>query len=363
MLLDGIYFGLAMDAYHADPALGGSDLEDILINPVQWHARKRNAAWRELHPELDKDTDASTFGTALHTTMLEPETFSARYFTTPDEPNLPKTKKDIARKLSAMGVTPPKMAERSGEFEKAARQFNVETVASWREKMAAARGDRQELSADWTRSLEFLRQVFERHPKAKSFLSHGRSEVSVFWTDPEGIRLKCRFDYLRTRTVTDVKSYALRDGDEPIQGFVSAAERYAYDFSAAHYMHMRLEAFPILAGVDAVFNGDGEAASKEDLDFALRVAAEKEPSWWWLACMTMGYPEVDCIEFPTSLLQFQSAAVQVDLAKAAYRVFRDKFGDRPDEAWAPDRELVRLTDYCFMSARARDRGATRWEKG
>ena len=373
MLPDGLYLNLPMRLYRDDPALGGSDLGAILTNPVQWHARERNQAWRELNPPTTEESAATRFGTALHTMLLEPDEFDARYFEDPEPPNLPETKRDIADGLKRIGVSLPSMGEDLLTFQSLARQHGLSTMDDWRAMVAAERGERETLSKSWRVTLELIRRTFERHPEAPKFLSKGLAEVSVFWTDPNGVRLKCRYDWLRVRTVADVKTYSLREGDESVQGFVSAAERYGYDFSAAHYMHMRTEAVPALVDNQQVFDAspmvDGRAhltlnyPADDDLFFLRRVAAEREPSWWWIACMTMGYPEIDCIEFPMSLLQFQSAAYQVDQAKATYLEYRNRFGDEPDVAWVADRPRVRLTDAAFMSARSRGRGEIRWEAG
>lgn len=365
---DGIYLNLPMDDYRRDKALGGSDLKAILGNAVQWHARERNDHWRTLNPPSDDETASSRFGTALHVMTLEPGEFDHRYAVEVDAPNLPNTKEDIGEALLKMGRDPPAMGKKKIHFEAAARLHGVRLLSDWKYDQAMIRGEREAISPAWDRSLRLLRQVLEAHSQAPKFLRHGRAEVSVFWTDPTGLRLKCRFDYLRVRPVSDVKSYACREDEEPVQSFVGAIERFGYDFSAAHYSAMRVEAVPQLVAARQVYDGLPYSDSgkltvcfDEDLDFFDKVAAEREPTWCWIACMTQGWPEVDTIELPMSLLQFSAASTQVDMAKQTYRDFRDKFGDDGATAWVQDRGLVRLTDFNF-SRRAADRGSIRWEQ-
>ena len=40
MLEDGIYFGLPEEQYHDDPALGYTDHKALLVNAVQWQAKR-----------------------------------------------------------------------------------------------------------------------------------------------------------------------------------------------------------------------------------------------------------------------------------------------------------------------------------
>lgn len=365
---DGIYVNLPMQAYQDDPALGSSDLKAILSNAVQWHARERNKAWRILNPPSEEESAATRFGTALHAAILEPDLFSERYHLTPDAPNLPSRKEDIYAGLQRIGASlPPKGADRE-TYVAFARQASLTIMDDWKTLQRIEAGGREQLSKAWWNALTMLQAVFKRHPEATKYVRNGRAEVSVFWTDANGVRLKCRFDYLRVRTVSDVKSYALRDGPEPVQNFVGAVETYGYDFSAAHYMNLRTEAVPALVAAGRVYDGaniaEGELGpvSAADADFFDQVAAWTSPTWWWLACLTMGFPEVDTVAFPSDLLQYSVAAFQVDQAKTTFIEYRDKFGEDGEEAWVADRGRVVLTDANF-SRRSQNRGAALWERG
>lgn len=374
MIADGIYVNLPMQAYRDDPALGSSDLKKILANAVQWHAKFRNTSWRELNPPSDAETAATKFGTALHVMALEPDAFDDRYYMMPEEPDLPSTKEDINACLRAIGRQPLKSSDKSAVYAAEARMHGIMTLADWRADQALIAGERERISDAWDRSLRLLRKMLDGHAEAMKFLRNGRAEVSVFWTDDNGVRFKCRFDYLRIRTAADVKSYALQEDNEPIQNFAGAVEKWGYDFSAAHYMDCRLNVIPALVEAEAVFDAgdvmpadwsDGACwlAGADNREFFQKVAAEPSPSWWWIACMTQGFPEVDTCKFGTDLMQFQVAASQVDLAKATYIEYRDKFGDDGAATWISQRGLIVLTDHNFMSNRARDRGAVKWEAG
>lgn len=365
MFRDGIYFGLSNEAYHADPALGSTDLKGLLVNPVQWHFANRNPAVRELFGDDDeakKVSAAKRFGNALHCIVLEPDEFDRRYCVAAENPGHPKTKEEMAIALANIGQTPPKSGEKRDSFVAACRMYGVETHDDWVQEELLRTEGREVISPRWWHGLQLLRRALEKHSEAGKFVRKGYAEVSMFWTDEDGVRLKVRFDYLRVRTVADVKSYALYDGTDPVECFVSAMTRFAYDFSAVHYMHARREILPGLVERGAIYNA-AEASGEptpEHLKFVQEVAAFAEPSWWWITCMTQGAPEVDALKFPESILGYVAAQSQVEIAKARYKEFRERFGEDDSNMWVADRGLIQLTDYNF-SARATGRGEAKYE--
>jgi hypothetical protein len=367
LLRDGIYLNLPNRIYQANPALGGGDHRSLLLNAVQWHGRERNPTWRALNPPSEEETAAQRFGTALHCMVLEPEHFEDRYYVEPPRPYLPRTKDEINAELAAMGRQTLSTSKKSVEFEAAARLAGIMLKSDWDDEHAIIANGRESISERWQVALQTLDRVIQRHSKAQRFISNGRAEVSIIYTDEHGVRLKCRFDYLRVRTVCDVKTYAQRSGAGAIEGFCSARDAFAYDLAAAHYMDLRINALPALVAAGHVFDArkgdDGiwnVIADKADLDFMGQVAEFREPRWWWLACSTMGVPEVDTINFPMSLLAFSSAQTQVEMARAKYREMRGIFGEDDNEMWMEDRGLVALTDQNF-SQRSINRGAAMYE--
>lgn len=371
---DGIYLGLDHQTYIDDDALGAHDLLECLLDPCNWHANHRNPLWRELNPPSEKESAATAFGTALHCMALEPDEFDNRYLVEPERPALPKTKEDINAALAEIGRPTLKSGDKKELYESAARMAGIKLASDWEAEMAAICAGRERISPQWDIALRMLGRVIERHSHARKFLSNGRSEVSVFWTDATGLRLKCRFDYLRIRTCADVKSYARRKGMTPMEAFASAMRTFAYDFQAAHYMDCRVNVMPGLIEEDRLWRvvapvqgfietDDGLTLGipmEADTKFFEDLADWEKPSWHWLACMTMGVPQVDCVEFPQDILAFAAAQTQVDLAKQRYRDFREKFGADDAEMWIDDRGLIKVSDAMFTSY-STNRGADLFE--
>jgi PDDEXK-like domain of unknown function (DUF3799)/SAP domain len=64
----------------------------------------------------------------------------------------------------------------------------------------------------------------------------GIPEVSIFWIDECGIPCKCRLDWLKPRTIVDIKKCAnIRERPFDVAVLLAIAE-YRYDLSARHYL-------------------------------------------------------------------------------------------------------------------------------
>jgi hypothetical protein len=68
-----------------------------------------------------------------------------------------------------------------------------------------------------------------------SATASGIPEVSVFWVDEYGIPCKCRLDFLKPRTIVDIKKCAnVRERPFDLAVMLAIA-KYRYDISAKHY--------------------------------------------------------------------------------------------------------------------------------
>lgn len=372
LIPDGIWLDLPHEVHVADPALGSTDLKAILLNAVFWHGSERNPTWRAIlaadqsKVSLARAASGKAFGECLHTIALEPDQFDARYYVPPERPDLPDTKDEIAAELTSRGLTPPSKNQPKVMFEAMARMYGVTLADEWDDLIRLEANGRRIIPQNWRARVELTRRVMERHSEAMKFLRRGRAEVTVIYTDENGDRYKVRMDYLRVRTIADVKSYENKAGGEAVATFSAASAKFCYDVQAVNYMEVRTDVLPRLVAERKVWRGapvftdDGHVEalppSADDLKFLDEVAEFDKPSWWWVAISTMGIPEVDTIEFSPRLLAWSAAKVQLDQAKQTYRDFRERFGADDTEMWVSDRGLIRLTDANF-SARSMNRGA------
>lgn len=392
---DGIYFGMPEAEYHADPALGSTDLKRLLMSPSRWWAQSLFAQeWRgNLELEDDKEDSAGKrFGRAVHVKVLEPWRFDECYFTPEDPPEeYPTTIEQLRAAVEArweagidagLGFVKPVKSASKTEWLKACNTLGIQTMDGWKAAQAELAAGREELSRRWRTTISLIGRMLDAprddlggKSQREVFLKGGYSEVSVFWTDDRGIRLKCRIDYLRPKATLDVKTYGAREDQEPITAFVGAVSNYAYDMQGSHYIEGRQQIGRLLeerkvaqfipvAGEDGVTieRYEVDLPDEDQLKFLAKVAAERSPKWAWLGVQTMGMPETDVFEWDQGLI-YQSAAYQLAAAKDKFVSFRDTYG--MDSPWVSNRGLIVLTDMVFeASGRARymtSRGEERWK--
>jgi exodeoxyribonuclease VIII len=207
----GIYAGISNEDYHAGPGISKSGLDLVARSPLHY--------WQGyLNPRRDQreETAAMRLGTAIHTMILEPDTFRSRYALIPAEaPRRPTVTQLNAKKPSE----------------------DTLTAIAWWEEFDARNADKTIISADDYATVQAIAVGVWGSPLAKAIFKGGVAEQSVFWTDPEtGVLCKCRPDWLcepnPNYAILDLKSAA----DAGPDGFMRSAYNYGYHRAAAWYL-------------------------------------------------------------------------------------------------------------------------------
>lgn len=175
--------GQSRDEYDASRRVNWSTLRHIARSPQHYlHAL------RAPHEE----TDAMRLGSAVHTAILEPETFPERYVVWTGGRRYGKAWDDFC-------------AEHAGR--------DILTQAQYEQCVA-------------------MQAAVHAHPVAAGLVRGGQAEVSVEWTDSEtGIECKGRIDYIREDCIVDLKT--ARDASP--DGFGRAAWNLDYIAQLAWY--------------------------------------------------------------------------------------------------------------------------------
>ena len=184
----GRHEGLSIHDYHHNtPGFSKSDLDLIHRSIAHYQAAKA---------QPQEPTPALRMGAAIHTAVLEPAEFEARYISAP---------KGIDRRTK-------------------------EGKATWAEFEAAA-GGREILSGEDMAEILRIRDSVLSHPIASQMLTGGYAEHSIFWEDLEREQLlKCRPDYLRADgVVIDLKT----TGDARFDAFQRSIVNYRYHVQGA----------------------------------------------------------------------------------------------------------------------------------
>lgn len=188
------------DQYHRGPGISKSHLDKIAgASPKHyWH--------HYLNPdrEPEEPTPAKVLGTAIHSIILEPDTFKDAYAVNPG----------IDRRSNA------------GKAEYAA--------------FLAEAGTKTIITDDQQQACFAIRDAVHAHPLASGLLTGGKAEQSFYAVDNEtGQLIKCRTDYLPDNgsMIVDVKS----TDDASPSGFGKSAANFRYPVQVAWY-HRVLDA-------------------------------------------------------------------------------------------------------------------------
>lgn len=217
----GVYFGLDEDVYHADPALGSTDMKRLARDArvFWWESRFNNLITSD---EEEKDTEAQIVGRAFHAAVLEGRDALERKFApTFYKGNLKEGKAERAV-IESAGKTPIKFKY-------------------------------------WERILIADKIIGDDENVGSAFKNTIGTEVSVFWVCPRsGIRKKARFDAVKPLCIGDLKTISNRDDKVFEELCLQQIGRYGYYTQAAHY----LDAWSQVNGIvksGAIFGGVSDA--------------------------------------------------------------------------------------------------------
>jgi hypothetical protein len=302
-IVDGVYFNLPADIYHAVERISTSFLQKAAVSPgTAW-----KGSWLDPDkPELDEEaTKAQVLGKAYHTARLEPELFPALYCRALDKAEMPKgtvfTGTDMGKALGDLNETKSKAGEsvldqairlRAAGFEGTIWQLELD---AWEKERAGRVAIPAELFDDIVRDMERIKATGSILAK----LTDGAAEVSIFWTDKHGIQMKARIDYLRPDLWVDFKTFANPQGKVLAQALADSFRYNRYHMQSVIYRdaveHVRTKGLQII----------GEAADSERKLIAEIQMRPGELACWYIFQEKGGVPnllarEVEFFEIPQS---------------------------------------------------------------
>lgn len=293
-LPDGVYFDLDPTTYFAIDALGSSDVMSL--------ARRRHGWWwKSRHNPLlqQTTTDAQNYGSALHSILLEgPEAYRRVFLVSPDKadfPGLLVSTDDITSALKAAGIN----LQGTSKFKKAdwvqAALSELPERPVWDAIIeafdhAARRPDGTTRPSVTRTEDAMLKIMFDMATDlndpdaveiARLLISDDHppmAEVSVIYTDPRGLRRRCRFDRLFPKVTLDLKSLRGIWNGRPLEAAIDdVIKKHGYDVQRADYHEGRkyLYAF-IRMGMQHVHGGTEEQRAW------LATWPDRYPRWDWV---------------------------------------------------------------------------------
>lgn len=288
----GIYFGLDEQEYHNDPALGSSDIKRLHDSaPAYWFGSPHNPLW-----EPSESTPAQKLGTARHKCVLEGEAaFVARYAPTYYSGATKDGKAELAS-IDADGKIPLKFDDYAAVLQ----------------------------SARYIRSNQYL---------ATAFSGGAGAEVSIFWTDIAGRRMKARFDYLKPRATVDLKNTANMYSKDFPSACRDAIARYRYDIQAAHYAEARKAA--VLLYRDGLVSGDHDPE-------IMKACMHGQPTAWvWIFFQSTDAPLTWGATLSPGNPALAYGAQSRETALQTYDTFLERYG--LDTPWLLEEPLAELS--------------------
>ncbi|MHC4621811.1 MAG: PD-(D/E)XK nuclease-like domain-containing protein [Planctomycetota bacterium] len=186
----GIYPGIPFDEYREWDAVNNTML-GVLADKSPLHAK-------EYHENPPEPTEAFSFGSALHTRILECDKFPARYIVAPKVDRRTKAGK-----------------EAWAAFEKTAEGKDIISDTDYE-------------------TIQAIAASLEQHA-INSYVRDGQAEVCIVWIDKDtGLLCKARLDYVHPQYAFLIDVKTTRDASP--EGFAKALWNYRYYQQCAWYL-------------------------------------------------------------------------------------------------------------------------------
>lgn len=251
LIEDGIYFGLPDEVYHAVPRLSASGIQKLCVSPATFW----RGSWLDPdRPELDEEaTDAQILGKAYHCARLEPERFHASYVRKISKADFPAeglltsdaaVKAELKNRGLVQSIGNESIAERAQRLADDGYEGTILPLetAKWETEVKG----RIPLPADHFDQIVTDMERIRGCGEIAELLSDGEPEVSVFWTDQHGIRMKSRLDWLKVASWSDLKTFDNSRGNELGQALANAVR----------YNRLHVQAVIYRDATEAIRTGD-----------------------------------------------------------------------------------------------------------
>ena len=347
----GIYFGMPDDEYHADEALGSTDIKMLATKPWLWQRNR-------LRPASRKVTSAMIWGSALHCYVLEgKEEFEERYAVTPHPSQYEgclNTIDDLKEFLKDRGVS--YSGKRKSDLIDSVREFLGHPLIFddvVKEFQAVKRVDPEyKISQNEMQEIRDAAWYMEQDPTLNAIMSAGSlvggaAEVSIFY-EISGVRRKCRFDFAippvagrEYAMLSDLKTFANFRGDNVEAAAIDTIYRMGYDLQAVGYMK------GYLCGTELFKSG--KVFGDEPFEGYANSLFTSQTVWWsWIMIHKDGgfHPSVYWFRTDDEAyardLHFQQVEVVIEQAISNFHEYADEYG--LDRLWPAKAKLpLRIT--------------------
>lgn len=260
---DGVYIGLPEELYFLQDALGTTDLAQLWLYREGWWWQSAHNP----HRPAKKTSQEMLFGSAAHVLLLEGvAAFDERFAVEPDPrafPDLLVSQDDLVSALRETDA--PKGYERMKKADQVelARVYlpdrHIWDVIMSQFRRVSQRRASITMEERWQLAVMLEAAMADRDMAAVVAASGGvrLTELSVFWTTPDGIRLRFRFDSLLPPVAADLKTLGNARDRDLAKAVGKRIGDAALDVQAAQSFEARARAYGFVEA-GAVFGGSDE---------------------------------------------------------------------------------------------------------
>lgn len=346
---DGVYFGLSHDVYLEDVALGAGAIKTLKASPPEWYWESPLNTLVEKEPENETQLRHRLIGTAAHVCLLESmKLYEMAYGVMPTARDFPEAI-DGGRALQAeckrLGLpargTNEEMAEAIRRADPDALiLMHIQDI--WRADGKKTLKPKEDLTIRLLhrmaqRSADEIELAGGERISLKEAFAGGLSELSVFWTDENGIRQRARFDKIKVNAIIDLKTIG-----KPLRNFRGALLteiiNLGYMYQVAHYIEARRQ-LRRLIDEGKVFGG-----SPEQRAYLEECAANDDFAWVFVFGKVAGAPQLKGIRLDETDTVVINAKRDREEALANFLLYRETFGLEPDKIWFDPETIYRPAD-------------------
>ncbi len=377
---DGVYFDLEDRIYHAVPRLSCGGLQKMCVSAgTFWRG-----SWLDPEqPEPDEDaTKAQILGRAYHVARLEPHRFEQCYCRKIDKEDFAELAKasgacwngkEIEAQLEKLGQ-PKKFKDDTGVASQGARlkKAGYKGVI-WPLEQARFEDQLNGRIAIEAKYFDDLVRDQERllgNPEVAALFEGGQSEVSVFWTDEHGIKMKSRIDRLAADRIVDLKTFDNSRGKVLGQAIADAVRYNRY------YIQPVVYGDAVAAIRDGIAPIRGEA-TEEQHKLVAQIRLSKASAFWFVFQEKNGVPNLLARKFifhgldayreteVENLVEegrqdevkeamgrksgiYQRALMDIDRAKREFVKYSQMY--RPGVPWSPPDPMGTIDDLDFADS-------------
>lgn len=332
----GLHFGVPDEEYHAWPALSCSGIRKLASSPALYWA---TTPWLNPDIEDEEEADWKNVGKAYHARILEgKQAFHDRFAIALDKDSIPDlcvTIDDIRARLLDVHRMPTKKTGKKEEF--VAELLALEPDAPiWEEcqrRHAEANAGKTLLSFEIVKKIEIAAAMIEKHPELSRVFASGYPEVSLVWNCKRtGVLMKARADWLKVKGIVDLKSYENKLQQSPENAIRKGIANNRYNLQPSVYFDGAQAVRELVReqGAKAVFVHGAEGVRKDELAFAEKWAAHRQPDeWLWVFQQKGIAPITRGVTYPRAGVTKQISDEIVSRMKKRYREFSEEYGAEP----------------------------------